>query len=181
MLHCIARWGVAKTTAEDIAREAGISRATLYRVFPGGMEVAFDALVRHEVARFFGVLDRSLRQATTLEDVVVVGVTDAARFLAGHDALSYLLTHEADRVLPALAFHRLERTLALVTSFATGHLRRFIEDEDEAAADAEWIARIVLSYAINPSPTLDLTDPANVRRFVTTYLLPALDHPASRS
>ena len=27
---CYARFGLAKTTAEDVAREAGVSRATLY-------------------------------------------------------------------------------------------------------------------------------------------------------
>ena len=32
---CIARWGTAKTTLDDIAREAGCSRATIYRLFPG--------------------------------------------------------------------------------------------------------------------------------------------------
>ena len=33
---CVARWGLAKTTVEDAAREAGVSRATVYRYFPGG-------------------------------------------------------------------------------------------------------------------------------------------------
>ena len=28
---CVDRWGIAKTTVEDAAREAGVSRATLYR------------------------------------------------------------------------------------------------------------------------------------------------------
>lgn len=35
-LACIGRWGLAKTTLDDIAREAGISRATVYRRVPGG-------------------------------------------------------------------------------------------------------------------------------------------------
>ena len=63
MIDCISRWGVAKTTADDIARAAGISRATLYRVFPGGMDVAFDALVRHETARFFETVPARLAHA----------------------------------------------------------------------------------------------------------------------
>jgi hypothetical protein len=33
---CVARWGLAKTTVEDAAREAKVSRATVYRTFPGG-------------------------------------------------------------------------------------------------------------------------------------------------
>ena len=34
-LACIARVGVGKTTLDDVAREAGCARATVYRCFPG--------------------------------------------------------------------------------------------------------------------------------------------------
>ena len=44
--RCCDRWGMAKVTVDDIAAEAGISRATLYRLFPGGKEVLYEALRR---------------------------------------------------------------------------------------------------------------------------------------
>jgi AcrR family transcriptional regulator len=34
-LACVARHGLAKTTFDDVAREAGCARATLYRYFGG--------------------------------------------------------------------------------------------------------------------------------------------------
>ena len=34
LFDCIARWGMTKTNVEDVARAAGMSRATLYRLFP---------------------------------------------------------------------------------------------------------------------------------------------------
>ena len=34
-LRAISRFGLSKLTVDDVAREAGISRATLYRYFPG--------------------------------------------------------------------------------------------------------------------------------------------------
>ncbi|MGZ4705878.1 MAG: TetR/AcrR family transcriptional regulator, partial [Acidimicrobiales bacterium] len=37
-LRCVARWGLIKTTVDDVAREAGCSRATIYRAFPGGKQ-----------------------------------------------------------------------------------------------------------------------------------------------
>ena len=174
VLTCVGQWGVAKTTADDVARAAGISRATLYRVFPGGKEVLFEAAVRRELARFFDAVSDRLDHAASLEDLVVEGVTSAAAFLRGHGPLAYLLRHEPHLVLPALAFHRLDPALAVATAFAAPHLRRFSADYTIAAADAEWLVRIVLSYAINPTAQLDLTDPSSVRRFARTYVLPGL-------
>lgn len=176
MLECIARWGVAKTTVDDIARAAGISRATLYRAFPGGKEVAFEALLRHETARFFATVTDRLDGARSLEDLLTVGIVEAARFLDGHEALGYVLRHEPERILPALAFHRLDRALEIATAFTVPHLARLLpaSDHDEVARGAEWVVRVLLSYAVNPSPGVVLTDPASVRRFVGAFVLPVL-------
>src|SRR5271165_6126437 len=35
---CVVRQGIGGTSLEDAAREAGVSRATLYRYFPGGRD-----------------------------------------------------------------------------------------------------------------------------------------------
>ena len=174
MLECISRWGVAKTTADDIARAAGVSRATLYRAFPGGKDVAFDALLRHELARFFARVDGPLERADTLEDVLVIGAVEAADFLLHHEALGYVLEHEPERVLPAFAFQRFDGALAIATAFVTPHLSRFVPDHRRAAEGAEFVVRLLFSFAIDPSPMVDLTDPESVRRFVRTFVLPAL-------
>ena len=105
-LRCLARQGIAKTTVDDMAREAGVSRATLYRTFPGGKEGVLAAVVETEVARLFSALAVAMGEAHDLEDVLVAGMVEAARRLAGHPALRYLLAHEPDVVLPHLAFDR---------------------------------------------------------------------------
>lgn len=174
MLECIGRWGLAKTTADDVARTAGISRATLYRTFPGGMDVVFDAVIRHETARFFHAITARLDDADALDDLLVIGIVEAARFLQGHQALEYVLAHEPERVLPVYSVDRLARTLAVATAFAAPHIARFVSDDATAAAHAEWVVRNFFSYALTPTPTLPLTDEAAVRRFVTTYLTPAI-------
>jgi AcrR family transcriptional regulator len=174
MLECIGRWGIAKTTADDIARTAGISRATLYRAFPGGKDVALDALLRTETGRFFASVAGPLEQAETLEEALVIGIVGAARFLHGHAALRYLLAHEPERVLPLSTLQGAGNAYAIATAFTAPHLRPHVADDATAQAAAEWVVRQFFSYVLVPSPSLDLTDDGDVRRFVRTYLLPAL-------
>ena len=61
---------MAKVTIDDIAAEAGTSRATLYRMFPGGKEVLFDCLRVQELEDFFTRLAGHLDHAPDLEDLL---------------------------------------------------------------------------------------------------------------
>ena len=49
-------------------------------------------------------------------------------------------------------------------------------DDRLAREGAELVVRLLLSYAADPSPAVDLTDPVSVRRFVRTFITPALTH-----
>src|SRR3954464_611743 len=149
-LRCIARWGIGKTTLDDVAREASCSRATIYRLFPGGKDSLLDALTRLEVARFYDGLARRLDDTATLEDLLVVGITYASRALDGHEALRFILAYEPEVVLPKVAFRQADRVLACVTEFAAPYLAPHVGGE-EAPRVAEWVARLVLSYTLSPT------------------------------
>jgi AcrR family transcriptional regulator len=172
-LRCIARWGVAKTTLDDVAREAACSRATVYRLFPGGKESVLSALVDTEIERFFAGLSAALDGVTDLEDVVVTGVTHAARAVRSHAALQFLLAHEPEVVLPHVSFHHAGEVLAAVGRFAAPHLTAHV-GETEAPRVAEWVTRIVLSYLLCPADGIDVGDEESVRRLVRAYVLPGL-------
>src|SRR5579859_3650184 len=47
-LRCFARYGTTKTTIDDISRETGCSRATVYRAFPGGKDELMGTVVETE-------------------------------------------------------------------------------------------------------------------------------------
>jgi AcrR family transcriptional regulator len=174
MLDCIGRWGIGKTTADDIARSAGISRATLYRVFPGGKEVALDALLQREVGRFFEAVTGPLAEVTSLEDALVLGLTAAARFVRDHEPLQYLLVHEPERVRPLSERDGLSSALAIAAAFTAPHLRPYLADDQAAVDGADWLVRQFFSYLLVPTPSLDLTEESDVRRFVRRYVLPGL-------
>jgi AcrR family transcriptional regulator len=171
--RCVARWGVAKTTLDDIAREAGCSRATVYRVFPGGKDSVLVAAWTNEIASFCAALRRELVEAESLEDIVVVAITESCRAIAQHDALQYLLQHEPGAVLPYVAFDGLDPLLGWAADYAEPLLARFL-DPRPARDLGEWVARVIVSYGFEPTDELDLTDSAVARRFVKTYVLPGV-------
>jgi AcrR family transcriptional regulator len=170
---CLARQGVAKTTLDDVARAAGCSRATVYRVFPGGKDAVLGAVVDTEVSRFFSALAVRMGAATDLEDVLVAGMTEAATRVSGHPVLEHLLRSEPELVLSQLAFARMDEVLAVTCAFTTPFLGRWL-DQAEARRVAEWAARIVVSYLICPADGVDLTDTGDVRRLVRLFVLPGI-------
>ena len=172
-VRCVARWGVAKTTLDDVAREAGWSRATVYRLFPGGKDAVLETVVEVELERFFSALHERLAAATDLEDLLVAGMTEAGARITGHPALRFLVTHEPEVILPQISFARAERVLARAASFASPYLARWLSPE-EANRVGEWVTRIVISYAASPSAGVDVADPASVRRLVRSFVLPGI-------
>jgi AcrR family transcriptional regulator len=172
-LRCIARWGIRKTSLDDIAREAGVSRATVYRVFPGGKDRLVEVVFCHEVGRFFHAVDADLAAAETLDDLLVVGVTAVLRLAVDHDVLASVIRHEPEVVLPHFAFHQLDRVFDLADALCRPHLSRFLPADDLRPA-AELLARVVLTFAFRPAAWVDPHDPASIRRLVRTYLAPAL-------
>jgi AcrR family transcriptional regulator len=172
-LRCIARQGVAKTTLDDVAREAQCSRATVYRVFPGGKDAVLAAVVETEVSRFFSALAVAMGEAGDLEDVLVAGMTEAARRINEHEALAQLLENEPQVVLPHLAFSQMDTVLAISSAFTAPFLGRWL-DHRESQRLAEWAARIVISYLACPAEGMDLADPKSVRHFVARFVLPGV-------
>jgi AcrR family transcriptional regulator len=173
-ITCLGRWGLGKTTLDDIAREAGVSRATVYRLFPGGKDTVVRAAIAEELLAFEQRLADRLDGLAELEDVLVTTLVFATESVRDHEALQFLLAHEPDQVLPHLAFARFDDVLAGAAAIGGPWLEPHLGAEGAARA-AEWVARLVLSYALAPSAHYDLGEPHDARRFTRTFLLPGLN------
>jgi AcrR family transcriptional regulator len=174
-LRCIARWGVAKTSLDDVAREAGVSRATVYRAFPGGKDALIESVARAELVAFHDAITARLEKATSLEELLVAGVHEAGRRLVEHRVLQVLLAYEPELILPHVSFAGMDRLLSGATELATPWLERWL-DPPLARRTAEWVTRLVISYATCPSDAVDLCDESSVRQLVATFVLPALSN-----
>jgi len=173
VLRCIARQGISKTTLDDIAREAGCSRATVYRLFPGGKESVLGAVFDTELARFYSALAVHLGDADNLEDVLVAGIAEGTAMIARHPALTYLLEHEPGVILPYLTFAPMDALLAKASTMLAPFLGRFL-DPDEAERVVEFGTRIALSYLSCPAAGTDITDRDDVRALVRRFVLPGV-------
>ncbi len=170
----VARWGVAKTTLGDVAREAGTSRATLYRAFPGGKDELFDRLARREIGRFLAVVADACDAAADLPSALADALHAAAVHLRDHVAIGFVLAHEPEVAVPVLGFGAMDELLCVVRRATATHLVRFLPERPEDAGwAAEWCARLFLSHLVNPTPEWDLTDAAVCARLVDRYLAPA--------
>src|SRR5690349_3185448 len=100
--ECVARFGLGKTTIEDVAKESGISRATIYRQFPGGRDELLLETVGWELANYFNRLADQVRDAPTLAVLLQQGLMYARRSIAEHAVLRKMMDTEPERLLPLL-------------------------------------------------------------------------------
>jgi AcrR family transcriptional regulator len=172
LLACVARFGLAKTTLDDIAREAGCSRATLYRYFDGKAAIV-RRTVNDEVARMTGAAVDAGLDAATLDRAVVAVTVSAARSLSEHAPLCFLLAHEPESIVSHLAFAEGDRVIVWVGNGLAPAFLRFVTAADARRA-GEWVARVLRSYVLMPHPSIDLTDPRAARDFLSELVVPGI-------
>ena len=173
VLACIGRFGLAKTTIDDIAREAGCSRATLYRYFDGKPEIVRSAVVaEHE--RIAGVVVAAGRGAATFADAVVAAVVDRGARAARRTTRCSSSSPTSPKQCSATS----RSARATVVLIAVGDAIAPAFDRwltpDDAIRAGDWLARIVRSYVLMPHPPIDLTDPTAARAFLEQFVIPGL-------
>jgi AcrR family transcriptional regulator len=174
---CVGRYGLGKTTVEDAAKEAGLSRATVYRYFPGGKEQLTSEVISWEATRFLARLGEAVAGADDFAGLLEQALLFAHRAIAQHEVLQKVLETEPERLLPTLTTdsERLRDTAVafLLPRIDPAQLRPGVTAE----AAADYVARMLLSFISAPG-RWDLTDPAQVAELVRTELLAGVLRPA---
>jgi AcrR family transcriptional regulator len=171
---CVARYGISKTTVEDVAREARLSRATIYRHFPGGKDELIADTIRWETGRFFTRLAEAVAGAETLAEVLEEALLFAHEAIDGHVVLQKILQTEPELLLPQLSVDN-ERVLGWIRAFLLPAVEAHgLPEGVDARATADYLSRMVLSF-IAAQGRWDLTNRASVRTLVQTELLAGLE------
>jgi AcrR family transcriptional regulator len=171
---CVARFGMGKTTIEDVVKESGVSRASIYRLFPGGKDQLLRETVGFEMNRFFGRLAEAVYDAPDFASLLEEGLVFAHRSIQEHEVLRKVLETEPERLLPLITVEQ-HRVLGFITAF----LLPYLEREQEAGrvrpgvdleAAAQYVARMILSLIGSPG-RWDMDDPDQVRTLVREEIL----------
>jgi hypothetical protein len=128
--------------------------------------------------RFVGSCAETVRHRRTLVDQVA----EAAVFIREHqgdNVLSLGLPADEESLLATLLTSRLERVVEEWVEFWLPYLAEAAQrGELRAGVDhrqaAEWIVRMMLSFAIMPSVTFDANSAAQVRTFVRAFIVDGL-------
>lgn len=175
--RCVDRWGLSKLTIDDVAVEAGVSRATLYRLFPGGKDVLFDALRVRELTEFFQGMRDSIVDVASLLDFAVHVSVYATCAMRDDEHLAIMLATEEGAALKSLTVEGLPRILQVASEFITPLVGDYIGRED-AEVFVELVTRLVISHFLAPSHHFDLADPESARRLFAPFVV-ALTHSVS--
>ena len=169
--------GIQRSSMEDVARRAGVSRVTVYRHFAGKDDLVQQVLHR-EFERFVAAYLEERARAETAVDRIVGGYVSTLQGIRRNPLLRGLLAVELDALVSSMA-GRTEEVLAMARTFIAAQLHA-----EQAAGEiagsidvdvvADLMTRVAISYVLIPSDVVDLDDDAQALAMVRGFLLPML-------
>ncbi|MBS9535822.1 TetR/AcrR family transcriptional regulator [Mycobacterium sp. M1] len=183
-LEQFALTGVRRTSTDDIARRAGVNRATLYRRI-GAKDEIVAAAITYEAGRVLTHIEAStgeLREdADTAEvDGYIVGFfTTTLTTVRENRLLRQLLEVDRDETLHALTLGA-GHVLEMASAFLAEPIRRIRErsggstGDDQIGALAAVLARLTQSLLLTPDGPPQVQTPAEMRAFAEAVLVPLI-------
>ncbi|SDZ08964.1 transcriptional regulator, TetR family [Saccharopolyspora shandongensis] len=168
--------GIQRTTMRDIARRAGLGRATVYRRYPDRDAVVAAVLLR-EVRVFLAWLDERIDHIEDPAEQIAECFVAVVTGLRGHSLLNRLLTLEPAAALPAVTVDA-GAVLAVARGYFAAKLRehqqagRLRSFDPEPAA--EVFVRLAHSMLLSPPGCIPADDDARSRAFARAHLVPVV-------
>jgi AcrR family transcriptional regulator len=132
-LAAVSAHGMARTTLDDVARQAGMSRQTVYRYF-GSREALLLATIEREERVLIDRMVEAARRHDELRPAVEAAIREALAAARAHPLLDRLLSTEPEALLPSL----LGGTSPVLSAA-------------QPVLAAEAATRLLVSYALTPS------------------------------
>lgn len=183
----IEAFGIRRLRMEDVARQAGYGRATLYRRFATREELV-RAVVDREVRLTLWAIAHHVAPIPDLRDRVVEAFAITLERVRANSLVRRLLQIEPDLLLPhlttggtsALVIARVLMTRLLEEGRTRGELRHL-----DIEITAELLVRVAHSMLLTPEGPVAIDDPQALRAFARTFIAdplfraPPIQEPAS--
>ena len=164
-------FGISRTTVEDVAQRAGLSRQTVYRYFPSKDHLVL-ALVLREEEKFIEGTRRAFASEGDLRAAIVRAITFCLEYAREHPLLDRLLAADQETFLPYLTtrgqpviVRAREELMGLVAE------RRPDSNRDLTRGLLDAAIRATLSYILTPSER----SLATIARTMASALVAAID------
>ncbi|MDH3208352.1 MAG: TetR/AcrR family transcriptional regulator [Gemmatimonadota bacterium] len=172
---CLQRFGLSKTTIEDVAQAGGMSRATVYRQF-GSRDALLLAVAARDAERVASQAEVHLQRFDDVGSWLVEGMLFCLREIPKRPVLGQFL---APQELGAASRMMLtsERMLAIGSEilrpiFEPARRQGLLHEGLDLDSLMEWVLRILMSYLAVPGPPSRSEE--ELRTLIRTLLLPAV-------
>ena len=175
---CFVRFGIEKTSMANVAKQAGLSRGTVYRYFNDRADL-IEAAFTYESHQFHENMRERLDRLNTLEDQVV----ECAAILAAfeHDVASGARNRmEISRERLALLLTTrseplLRDTVEFLVPYVEAAIKRGeIRKDLNAKRASEWIGRMLFTISSMPAVTFRGNDTKAWKRFFREHVVRGL-------
>ncbi|HEY1570285.1 MAG TPA: helix-turn-helix domain-containing protein [Pseudonocardiaceae bacterium] len=167
--------GFRRTSVDDVARRAGLGRATIYRRFAARDEIVQAVLVR-ETRRFFADIAAATQQLPNVADRMVEGFVVGLRNARRQPLLQQILANEPESSIPFLTTQG-GPAMAVLREFLLQQYLGCVEAHDEQRERkpeevAEILTRLFISLVLTPDSCLPLRTDEEARATARRYLAP---------
>ncbi|MFZ2174785.1 MAG: helix-turn-helix domain-containing protein [Rhodococcus sp. (in: high G+C Gram-positive bacteria)] len=171
------RTGIQRSSMEEVARRANLSRITLYRRFDTKDALVEQVLLR-EFRRYFDQFLVDIQSARTVADRVVLGFVSSLRATRTNPLIGGLIDTEPSLLAGSLAGDG--RMLATARQFVARQLRREqqagnIPDDLNIDLTAEMMVRIAASFLMVPTDVVDLDDENQLAAIARQFIVPMVE------
>lgn len=154
----VSRFGAKALSLTSVARQAGVARATAYRMF-GGRDALVAAIMTRELEQLRIHLHTWGQEHDEPADRVRDRVRNSLSYIREHEALQYVLRNEPEEVVRALITTKDSDRPSLIDLIVDATLPDAEPDEvaalyPNARAGSEFMVRIVYSCMLVPESVL---------------------------
>ena len=173
--ECLAQFGPQKTSMEDVARAAGMSRATVYRYFENRDALLLGVASRQSAALAAEAIEY-LGQFDNIADWLVEGLLYTLRELPKRPVFASLVTSLDSRAATNLLLGSSGLIQigvnVLHPMFAGAKQQGLLREDVDIDLLIEWLLRVLWTYLNAPSQVA--TDEDGMRRLFRMMVLPAV-------